>query len=104
MPKMSLIFALLGESGRACVAVIRLHHRGQLLVAHRVHAAVGQHVDEDVAVLQQERVVARLVERFQPALDGHQICLDNAHLVTSASASGEEIDFRHMPAADLFGL
>ena len=47
-----------GVGSRAGVGVVGHHHRGDLLVAHGVGAAVGEHVEEDVAVLQQEGVEA----------------------------------------------
>ena len=64
------------------VAVVRRHHRRQLSVAHGVDAAVRQHVQKDLVVLQQERVAARLPNGRNPLLHRHQRqLLDDAHLV-----------------------
>jgi len=88
----------LGEGRRAGVAVVGLHHRGELLVAHRVDAAVGQHVEVDVAVLEQKGVVASLAQRRESTLDGHQVeLLDDPHLVhlQRHGLPGEETDSGH---------
>ncbi len=85
--------------GRASgVAVVGHHHRGDLLIAHRVHAAVGQHVHEHVAVLQQEGVVAGLVHGLEPGFDRQQCkLLNDAHLVhfKRQGFTAEELDPRH---------
>ena len=68
--------------GAAGVAVIGNHHGGLLLVAHGVHAAVGQHVHEDILVLQQEGVVACFGDRREALLHRNEIeFLHNANLV-----------------------
>ena len=68
--------------GAAGVGVVGDHHRGELLVAHGVDAAVGQHVEEHVGVLQQEGVVAGLGHRLEALFDRQQVqLLDDAHLV-----------------------
>ena len=76
-----LVFEL-GEGRRARIAVVGLHHRRQLLVAHGVDAAVGQHVEIDIAVLQQKRVVAGFIQSLKATLDRRQAqLLNNADLV-----------------------
>ena len=50
----------------AGIGVVGDHHGRQLVVAHGVGAAVGQHVDEDVPGPQQERVVARFFDGLEP--------------------------------------
>jgi len=68
--------------GAAGVAVVGDQHGRLLPVAHGVDAAVGEHVEEDVFVLEQEGVVARLVHRLMPVLDRPQVqLLHDAHLV-----------------------
>ena len=71
-----------GEALRAGIGVIRHHHRAQLVIAHGVGAAVGQHVEEDIAGGQQEGVVAGVSDRGQAVTDGGKGgLLDNAHFV-----------------------
>jgi hypothetical protein len=52
-----------------CVTVIRDHHGSQLPVAHSVYAAVGEHIQKYVAVLEQKCVVSRLCDSFKPFFD-----------------------------------
>lgn len=62
------------------------------------HAAVGQHVQIDVPVLQQERVVPGLLRGLPPALNGSQIeLLNDAHLVHLEGQvfAGEQSDVGH---------
>ena len=66
----------------AGVGVVGAEHGGLLEVAHRVDARVGQHVHEDVFVLQQEGVVAGLVHQAAALLHrGKAKLLDDADLV-----------------------
>ena len=58
-----------GVGSGAGVGVIGDRHRGDLLIAHGVRAAVREHVEEDVAVLQQERVEAGALDGFESFLD-----------------------------------
>ena len=70
------------EALRAGIGVIRHHHGAQLVVAHGVGAAVGQHVEEDVAGGQQESVVAGFSDRGQAVADrGERGLLDDTHFV-----------------------
>ncbi len=65
----------------------------------RMHAAVGQHVHEHVRVLQEERVVSRLVHRLQPVFDRRQVqFLNDAHLVHFQRKIGAAVEFdaRHV--------
>lgn len=64
------------------IAVVGLHHGGELVVAHGVDAAVGEHVHKHVPVLKQEGVVARFGDMPQPLLHRRKIeFLYNTHLV-----------------------
>ena len=93
------------ERGAAGVAVVADEHRGGLAVAHRVHAGVGEHVEEDVLVLEQEGVVPRLGDGRGAALDGLEIeLLHHAHLVQLEGDvhSGEEFDVGHFFALLFF--
>ena len=94
------------REGRAAgVAVVADEHRGGLAVAHRVHAGVGEHVEEDVLVLEQEGVVPRLGDGRGAALDGLEIeLLHHAHLVQLEGDvhSGEEFDVGHFFALLFF--
>ncbi len=67
---------------RTGVGVIGLHHGGLLIVAHGIGAAIGQHVEKEVAGTEKERVVPRLFDRLQPLASGRQPrFLHNTHLV-----------------------
>ena len=86
------------EGRAAGVAVVADEHRGGLAVAHAVDAGVGQHVEEDVLVLEQEGVVARLGDGLGAALHGLEVqLLHHAHLVQLEGDvhTGEEFDVRH---------
>ena len=53
-----------------------------MIIAHGVDAAVGQHIQIDVTVLQQERIVPGLRDGLQTIFNGDQSeFLDNADLV-----------------------
>ncbi len=96
--KLANLVLELGEGARPGVAVVGLHHGGELPVTHGVHAAVGEHVQVDVAVLQQKRVVASFGNRLEPSLDGHQIqLLHDADLVhfEGQGLAGEQFDVGH---------
>ena len=54
----------------ARVGIVRRHHRRQLAVAHRVGAAVGEHIQKDIARAQQKGVEPRGLDGFQALLDG----------------------------------
>ena len=57
------------EAGAAGVAVVAYQHGGGLAVAHAVYAGIGEHVEEDVLVLEQEGVVPSLRDGLEAALD-----------------------------------
>ncbi len=59
----------------AGVGVVGNHHRRQLIVAHGVGAAIGEHVDEDVPRAEQKGVEAGLRDRPQALRNGDQKCL-----------------------------
>ena len=64
------------------VSVVCPEHGGLLQVAHGVHAGIGQHVHEDIAVLQKEGVVAGFIHASKAVFRRRQIqFLNNAHLV-----------------------
>ena len=64
------------------IRVVGNAHGGHLIVAHGVHARVGEHVHEYVSVLQQECVVAGLFDFFQTFFHRKQVqFLHHAHLV-----------------------
>ncbi|MPN05466.1 hypothetical protein SDC9_152716 [bioreactor metagenome] len=64
------------------IAVVRGHHCGGLLVAHGVDAAVGEHIQKDILVAQQKRIVARGCHRFVPFLNRQKVeFLHDANLV-----------------------
>ena len=102
-PKISLSFVVEPGVGRAArVAVVGDHHGGELQVAHRVDAAVSEHVQEHVAVLQQEGVVAGVCHGLLPVLDGRKVeLLDDAHLVhfERRVLTAEELHLRHADAS-----
>ena len=86
------------ERRAAGVAVVADEHGGRLAVAHRVDAGICEHVEEDVLILQQEGVVARLGDGRGAALDGLQVqLLHHAHLVQLEGDvhAGVEFDVGH---------
>ena len=80
----------------AGIRVVGDHHRRQLVVAHRVGAAVGEHVDEDVTSAEQEGVVAAGLNGLESLSRGRKLGLldypDLVHLDGDSSAIGE-LDF-----------
>ena len=57
-------------------------HGGSLLVRHGIDTTIGQHIHINIAVLQQEGVIACLLNALQSLLYGQQVqFLYNAHLV-----------------------
>ena len=70
------------EALRPGVRVVGLHHGSQLVVGHRIRAAVRQHVQENVAAAKLEGVVPSFFNRPEPVADRRQArLLHNAHLV-----------------------
>ena len=57
----------------AGVGVVGTEHRGLLQVAHGVDAGVGEHVHEDIAILQKEGVVAGFVHACDAFLHGREV-------------------------------
>ena len=97
-PKISRTFASSRVVGGAAgVRVVGDHHRGLLAVAHRVRAAVREHVQEDVRVLEQERVVPGSRDAREAVVHGDQVeLLDDADLVhLERHALALELDVRH---------
>ncbi len=67
---------------RTGVGVIGAQHGRLLEVAHGVHARIGEHIHEDVAILKKEGVIPRFVHLACTLLHGREKkLLDNAHLV-----------------------
>ncbi len=52
----------------ACIGIVSLHHGTKLQVAHGVDTRVGQHIHIDVLVLEQEGVVACLLNLLESVL------------------------------------
>ncbi len=70
------------ETLAAGVSLVRNHHGAQLVVAHGVGAAVGQHVQEDIARAQEESVITGLADGLQALGGAGQIgLLHNFNLV-----------------------
>ena len=68
--------------GTAGIAVVGNQHRCLLLVAHGIDTAIGEHVHENVLVLQQESIVACRADGGETLLHGRKMqLLHNAHLV-----------------------
>src|SRR5699024_1148913 len=62
------------REGRAArVTVVTYEHGGSLAVAHRVDAGIRQHVKENILVLEQEGVVARLCYGLGAAFNGLEV-------------------------------
>ncbi len=57
----------------AGVGVIRPEHGGFHVIAHGVDAGVGEHIQEDVAVVELEGVVAGVLHFLQPLGGGQQV-------------------------------
>jgi len=55
------------------IRVVGPHELRELVVAHRVDAAVGQHIEENVPRSEEERVVARFSDGVQPFLRRNQV-------------------------------
>src|SRR5699024_5909574 len=87
------------REGRAArVTVVTYEHGGSLAVAHRVDAGIRQHVKENILVLEQEGVVARLCYGLGAAFNGMEVqLLHHAHLVQLEGDvhTGEEFDVGH---------
>ena len=82
----------------ASVGIVGNHHRRQLVIAHGVGAAIGQHVDEHVPRAEQEGVEAGFGDRPQSLPDRHQKGLlddlDLVHFNGDGFATGE-LDFHN---------
>ena len=70
------------ESLASGIRVVGGVHGSGLAVRHGINARVGEHIQIDVFVLEQEGVVARLLNGTQALFNGQQVqFLDDAHLV-----------------------
>ena len=66
----------------AGVGVVGDGHGRHLAVGHAVHAGIGDHIQVDVPVLEQERVVSGLLDAFEALFNGEEgEFLDDTHLV-----------------------
>ncbi|MPN54388.1 hypothetical protein SDC9_202058 [bioreactor metagenome] len=66
----------------AGIAVVCHQHRSLLAIAHRVDPAVGQHIQEDIPVSEQEGIVAGFGHGKESLIHIRQIeFLDNPDLV-----------------------
>ncbi|OPZ67578.1 MAG: hypothetical protein BWY83_02573 [bacterium ADurb.Bin478] len=59
---------------RTGIGVIGHHHGSQLMVAHGVGAAVGEHIEKDIPGAQQKGVVAALRHGLESLPRGYQVC------------------------------
>ena len=70
------------EALRTGVGVVGLHHRGLLIVGHGIGAAIGKHVEKNVARAKEEGVVTCLFHCLETFTGGCQPrLLNNAHFV-----------------------
>ena len=70
------------ESFGAGVGIVGNAHGGHLLVTHSVHTGIGDHVQVNISVLEQESVVSGFLDFLQTFFDGEEgELLDHADLV-----------------------
>lgn len=82
------------ERLRARIGVVGTHHGGKLVVAHGVGAAVGEHVEVDVARTQTEGVESRLIHGVETAFDGYEVeLLHYTHLVQLQRQVSASVEF-----------
>ncbi len=88
-----------GKRLGTCVAVVRDQHGGLLPVAHGVHSAVREHIQEHILVLQEKGVVTCFLQGLQAPFHRHQLdLLHNLGLVHFHGdlLTAEQLDFGHV--------
>ncbi|OPZ72681.1 MAG: hypothetical protein BWY82_01333 [Verrucomicrobia bacterium ADurb.Bin474] len=71
-----------GEAGGSRIRIVGHHHGTQLLIAHRIGSAVGQHIEEDILGLEKKGVESGFTDSFQaPFYRTEMELLNDTHLV-----------------------
>ena len=65
------------ERFASCIGIIRRHHAGEHLIAHRIYTGVGKHVHEDVAVVKLEGIESGFSHLLQSLFGRQQLKLLN---------------------------
>jgi len=61
------------EALGACIGIICLHHRCQLVVTHGIGTAIGKHIQKNIFRAQPEGVESAFLQRLQPSFDWYKV-------------------------------